>query len=438
MSTVIPAIRGQLGNTEFYETTMKVRDLVKSVRAPREMDGWATFGIEERMQRDADLPRIKKQLAPYIARNPDRFFGSIIVLVYNGEVIFEPMAEVAKGVPAAYKQNAQRIGFLTIDGGTLVVLDGQHRLLALEMVLKGDAEGPCLADVPNDDVCVVFIKHEDNVKTRRIFNTVNRYAKQTSRGDNIITSEDDGYAIVARCLLRDEMPLGSRMYGGKREDLVEWKNNTLGPRSTSLTTIGVVYETVKLSLEAKGVARLNIQERPDDEAVERYTEQTAEVWRYVIEGMDAYKAALADPRRIPAMRKDDADTALLFKPAAQIALFDGLLRAVSLGGLSLEEAVARANRVASWSMGAPVWKNIIIKAGGTIDAGSDARDRMALLVCYLIAADRLGEREKANIWRRFSEARLDEAEDLPAPVEGPAYTMEEAKAFLAAQQPKAA
>ena len=437
MSTVIPAIRGQLGNTEFYETTMKVRDLVKSVRPPREMDGWATFGIEERMQRDADLPRIKKQLAPYIARNPDRFFGSIIVLVYDGVVIFEPMAEVAKGVPAAYKQNAQRIGFLTIDGGMLVVLDGQHRLLALEMVLKGDAEGQYLAEVPNDDICVIFIKHEDNVKTRRIFNTVNRYAKQTSRGDNIITSEDDGYAIVARALLRDEMPLGSRIYGGKREDLVEWKNNTLGPRSTSFTTIGVVYETVKLALEDKGIPRLNIQERPDDADIERYTDYTAEIWRAVLSGIEAYQIALADPKKIPAMRKDEAHTSLLFKPAAQIALFDGLLRARAYG-LTLEEAVGRANGLTVWGMTESLWQNIIIKSGGTIDAGADARERMALIVSYLIAADRMGEKEKASIWKRFTEARLDEAEDLPTPAVGPAYTATEATAFVAAQDLKVA
>ena len=430
MSTVIPAIKGQLGNTEFFETTMKVRDLVKSVRAPREMDGWANFGVEERMQRDADLPRIKKQLAPYIARNADRFFGSVIVLVYKGDVMFEPMADVAKGVPAAYRQNAHRIGFLTIDGGTLVVLDGQHRLLALEMVLKGDMEGPHAADVVNDEVCVIFIKHENDVKTRRIFNTVNRYAKQTSRGDNIITSEDDGYAIVARRLLRDEAPLGSRTYSDKRENVVEWRNNTLGARSTSLTTISVVYETVKLVLEARDVARLNVQERPDEEDIETYTDHASEVWTALLEGMDDYQTALEDLRKIPALRKDDAETALLFKPAAQIALVDGILRAIELGGLSLQDAVARANQVHNWSMDADMWRDLIIKSGGTIDAGPDARDRMALLVCYLIAADRLPDNMKAKTWRRFTEARKSPKEDLPAPVKGKAYTAAEAVAFL--------
>ena len=157
MAIVIPAIRGKLGNTEYFETTMKVRDLVHAVRPPREMDGWANFSIEERMQREPDVKRIQSQLAPYIAKNHDRFFGSIIVLVYKGEITFEAMSDLAKNIPAAYKQNAQRIGFITIDGGTLIVLDGQHRHLALRMVQQGEVEGPCAGEVGEDEVCVIFI-----------------------------------------------------------------------------------------------------------------------------------------------------------------------------------------------------------------------------------------------------------------------------------------
>jgi len=440
MATLIPAIMARLGNTEYFESTMKVRDLVQAVRPPKEMDTWANLGIEERMQRDPDIKRIKSQLVPYLVRNQDRFFGSIIVLVYKGKLEFETLSDLAKNVPAAYKHIAQQIGFLTIDGGTLIVLDGQHRLLALRMVQQGDAEGPFASELPDDEVCVIFITHESDVKTRRIFNTVNRYAKQTSRGDNIITSEDDGYAIVSRRLLRDGAPLGARMYGKgvKAEDLVEWKNNTLTARSTRLTTIGVVYETVKLVLAMKGIHKLDPQERPDEDALEQYTEFAYEMWEVLLEGIAPYAESIKDPSKIPGLRKDEATTSLLFKPAAQIALIDGILRAVELGKLSLSDAVERAGRIPDWSMSTDVWRDIIIKSGGTIDAASDARERMALLVCYLVAGDRLSDREKANVWKRFTAARSDENEDLPAPVEGPVFTAAEAKTVLATPALKAA
>ena len=437
MAIVIPAIRGSLGNTEYYETTMKVRDLVHAVRPPREIDGWANFSIEERMQREPDVKRIQSQLAPYIAKNADRFFGSIIVLVYKGEITFETMSDLTKNIPAAYKQNAQRIGFITIDGGTLIVLDGQHRLLALRMVQQGEVLGEHASQVGDDEVCVIFITFESDVKTRRIFNTVNRYAKQTSRGDNIITSEDDGYAIVSRWLLRETEPLG------KPANIVNWKSNTLTKRSTQLTTISAIYETVKLILRAQGVDKLPEQERPSEEDLETYMHYCSEVWDALLQGIPAYADALANPAKIPDLREDGAPTALLFKPAAQIALVDGLLRAVELADLKIPEAIERASRVPCWNMDADIWNGIIIKRSGAIDAGPDARRRMANLLCYLIGADRLSEEASFAVWESFNAARRPEdlatwrkskgdegeVEDLPAPVEGPAFTVEKALGF---------
>jgi DNA sulfur modification protein DndB len=440
MAIVIPAIRGALGNTEFYETTMKVRDLVHAVRPPREIDGWANFSIEERMQREPDVKRIQSQLAPYIAKNSDRFFGSIIVLVYKGEITFETMSDLTKNIPAAYKQNAQRIGFITIDGGTLIVLDGQHRLLALRMVQQGEALGEYAQDVGDDEVCVIFITFESDVKTRRIFNTVNRYAKQTSRGDNIITSEDDGYAIVSRWLLRETEPLG------KPASIVNWKSNTLTKRSTQLTTISAIYETVKLILKAQGVEKLPEQERPSDEELETYLHYCSEVWDALIQGIPAFQAALADPSKIPAMREDDTSTALLFKPAAQIALVDGLLRAVDLSDLTIAAAIERASRITCWNMDAKMWNGIVIKRSGAIDAGPEARRRMANLLSYLIAADKLEDEVKFAIWRMYNESRSPEqisawlkadsaegdVEDLPKPIEGEVFTAADAKAYAEA------
>ena len=434
MSTVIPAITGRIGNTNYYETIMKVCDLVQAVRPPREMDSWANLGIEERMQREPDQKRIKMQLAPYLAKNADRFFGSIVVLVYRGEVIFEPVGDLAKNVSAAQRKNAERIGFLTIDGGTLIVLDGQHRLLALRMVQQGEIIGEFTADVGEDEVCVIFINYENDVKTRRIFNTVNRYAKKTSRGDDIITSEDDGYAIVSRWLLRETEPLG------KPEDIVNWKSNTLTKRSTQFTTVSAVYETVKLILRSNDI-NLPEQERPAEEDLETYLHYASQFWDSLL-GMPPYQEAISHPGQIPDMREDSATTALLFKPVGQIALVDALLRAVDNGKLTITAAIERASRIETWSMKAPIWQGIIIKQSGAIDASQEGRNRMAALVCYLIAADCISEELKFTIWRLFNEAHGKDVEgwlksrctsgtmkDLPPPLEEKPFTVGQATAY---------
>lgn len=446
MATIIPAIRGQLGETTYYETTMKVSDLVRSVRGPKELDEWTGFSIEERLQREPDTKRIKSDLAPYIANSADRFFGSIIVLVYKGTLEWEPITAFAKQLPAAYRSGIESMGFVTIDGVTLVVLDGQHRLLALRAVQQGDVTGPAAASVPNDDVCVIFIEHQSSIKTRRIFNVVNRYAKQTGRGDNIITSEDDGYAIVARSLLADDAVFGRRKVGADLKDFVEWKSNTLGKRSLPFTTISAVYESVKLILGHSGVAALK-EQRPSDEELELYAEHAKSFYELLMKRIPAYVEAAADMTRMPDLRADEQPTALIFKPAGQIALIDGIIRAMREAGVQMAIAVDRAGKVPDWSMENPLWMGIIMKSGRTIDAGPDARRRMSALIAYLIAADKLPVEHKLQTWRMYNEARqrgaidtweeggfkdADGLEDLPEPVAGQRFTVDEARRMLIA------
>jgi DNA sulfur modification protein DndB len=427
MALLIPAIKGKIGNTEYFETTMRVRDLVQAVRRASELDDWANFSIEERMQRELDDKRVREQIVPYLTRNEDRFFGSIIVLVYKGEVIFETIADMKISVPGAYKANAHRIGFVTIDGGSLIVLDGQHRVAALKSIYEpkqdGIVLGPYVKEIADDEVCVIFLQHENPVKTRRIFNTVNRYAKQTSRGDNIITSEDDGYAIVTRRLLRDDEPLGNREVNGKPFEVVNWKSNTLTTRSKQLTTISAVYETAQLILTN---SFYEPQTRPDEARLDEGAERVGQVWKAILTGLKPYQEALLNPEDIPAMRDEHAPSALLFKPAAQIALVRGVLMACHDSRMGLAEAVGRANKI-DWRMQAPLWESVLIKASGAIDAGSESRTRAANVICWMIAADVMTKEEREAVRRNYNQAfgidvndpeSAKVARELPDPVDG--------------------
>src|SRR5699024_3845842 len=124
---------------------------------------------------------VQSEIVPYLMKSQDRFFGALIVLVNEGELTFEDVQAVGAKVPAAYKAVAKDLGFLTIDGSDLIVLDGQHRLAALRDVVQRNFDEQELGEghadeVGQDEVCVIFIKFESNEKTRRIFNKVNRNA----------------------------------------------------------------------------------------------------------------------------------------------------------------------------------------------------------------------------------------------------------------------
>lgn len=408
MAIVIPCIKAKMGNTEYFEAKMPVRELVTAVRSASELDEWASMGIEERMQRDPNLKRIEKEIAPYIVNNEDRFFGSIIVLIFKGEVFFEGLQEMRVKIPAAYQAAAKDIGFLTIDGGSLIVLDGQHRLLALLKALKMDVVGKYSRDIPDDEISVILIKHEDNLKTRRIFNKVNRYARSTSRGDNIITSEDDANAIISRWLLDDGAPFGTH-----EDSLVNWKSNTLSARSTQLTTISVIYETVKTILKSENII-LNEQQRPSDEELDEYFQLAEKYWKDVLEGVEAYKEAIKNPSKIPLMREENSKFSLLLKPAAQIALIKGLIIAKERG-LDFSEAVKRVNK-ADWRITSDIWRDIIVRSNGTIDTKETARDHAANLIAYFIGADKMTESEIKKLHNDYIKVRNNQDAKLPKSV----------------------
>lgn len=408
MSKVIPCIKGRLGSTDYYEAVVKARELVAIARPARESDDWTSWTIEERLQRELNKNRIKNELVPYLAQSQDRFFGSLIILVYRPQLFeFEDAVKLGAAIPVAYRVVADRIGFLTIDGGELIALDGQHRLVALRDVVGTDEHlGPYAADVPNDDIPVIFIEFESHEKTRRIFNKVNRYAKPTSRGDNIITSEDDGYAIVTRRLLSDG-PLNIPTEKG--DLLVNWKSNTISDRSTQLTTISAIYETVKALLEIEGVHNFDEKHRvnrPSEEELQRAYEAAHRWWELLLTGIDAYREAVKNIQKIPEMRTEHAPASLLFKPVGTMALVKGIATALGWSGrkLSLEEAIARANDI-NWSLSADLWRGTVVGPDRKIVAGKDAVALASNLVAYLIAPEYAPHEVASNLAQEYFQAR---------------------------------
>jgi len=417
MATVVPAIRGKMGSTEYFETTMPARELARATRAASETDEWTDASIEERIQRDLNKRRVEAEIVPYLLKSNDRFFGSLIVLVEGGELIFEDVQAVGAKIPAAYKAVAKDLGFLTIDGVDLIVLDGQHRLAALRKVVQHDfivddeTAGNRPADeVGQDEICVIFIQFESNEKTRRIFNKVNRYAKTTSRSDNIITSEDDGYAIVARKLVDKGAVLGVSYKG---ELIVEWKSNTIARRSTKLTTISAIYETVKDIVEAEGLGAMDEKKRvvrPSSGELDSAYEAAEIWWCTLLDGIDVLGEGVADPVRLPEMRESHEQN-LLLRPNGQIALIKGLAKAVERG-LSLKTAVDRANKI-DWSIESEIWSLVLVKRNGGMIARSEAYEAASNLICYLVAKGKMTEPEIDSLRRHYAELRGEADTDTP-------------------------
>ncbi len=376
----LPAIRARMGSTSYYQVAIKARDLASVAIPVGELTEWKQWSISERFQRELAMRRIQEEIVPYLVRSKDRFFGSLIVLVYKPEDFhFQPVENIGVKVPAAYRSQIERMGFLTISGGQLIALDGQHRLVALREVVAGrnEVDGEFSGAVPDDELCVVFIEHESLEKTRRIFNKVNQHARPTTRTDNIITSEDDGYAIVARWLVESDAPLGLKgpkpplgvFHPVSGEPLVEWQSTSLGTNQEALTTLDTVFQTVETILEPNGLSNFGERDRvtrPSETQLEQAYTWAAHWWSSVLEGMEAYARAVCKPYVIPDLRKSRSKEGLLFRPIAQVALFKGLAGAVG-AGRTLDEAVQLANRI-DWRPDSDIWRDVLVRANGAVIA----------------------------------------------------------------------
>ena len=430
MAYTIPCIKGKLGSTDYYLGTMKAEEIVGMAKPASRLENWEAFTIEERMQRDLNDKRVRDEIAPYIASDPNRFFGSLVVLVYEPNVFgFEGFDALNVKLPLSYSTATRKMGFLTIEGGQLVALDGQHRLAGLEAVVQHRIQGPLADEVPNDDISVVFIMLDGNMpKVRHIFNKVNRYAKTTSRGDNIITSEEDGIAIVTRRLLGKDQPLGATK---DNKLLVNWQSNTLSARSLQWTTISAVYFAVKEILEYEEFnfdVKIKLRQgsvRPSQVELEDAYQRVLEWWNVLLEGMDGIRWSIADPATIPEFRKDDGPHALLFRPIGIMALVKGMCIAKERSGtkgqsVSSKNLVEKANRI-DWrvSVGPGVnslWVETIIRADGRMSATTDSVAVAAELIAYLVGKDYMDDDEIMHFQRRYNllrgNADIEDESDL--------------------------
>jgi len=413
--------KAKLGSTVYYIGKMRAGELIDNVGFAAELPEWSEMTADEKMQRQPDITRVINEIVPYVIEDPDRFFNSLIIDVFSGydELDFEPVSQVVKDLPKAYQIPMQDMGFLTLPGKErLIALDGQHRLLSLRIAIRGVYGLPAGAKVPSttkslephpeladEEVSIILVEHKDNQKIRKIFNKVNKYARQTSRGDNIITSDDDIYAVIARKLFSDGEVLAPI---GKCE-LVNWKSNTLSQRSKQLTTVSALYTIAETILKEKGYSSKLL---PSQEEQEAAYEEIVEFWRELMAETDVYKEYLELTRAdkpVSLLREQN----LLMKPVTQMALAH-VAALAKKKGVSWKEVVAKLNKV-DWSFENKLWFNILIigSAQKKMITGKESIKSAGMIISYLIMGGKMSKAEIGDVHKIIKDAHDNQEEPLP-------------------------
>ena len=365
MATVIPATRGTFGSTDYYLMTMNVSEVLQIVRFPKDMPGWKDMGIEERYQREINFSRIRKDIAPYFAQDEDRFSGAIVLAAMNDEEMdFEPLQDFLEGKSPfrrTYQAAARGLGFLVLSGKEILVpLDGQHRLMAFRFAIDGvDQNNRPIENIESntelakDSIAVILVRFTGE-GSRRIFNKINRYAKPTTKGDKLITDDDDAMAVITRELLREDE-------GVLDSGLVRIGSNTLNKSAREFTTLATFYDPNIAIVRGLKILGTGKPENMPKEQQVLAKEQIKKVWKRLLARIDFWAKSVSDPS--PAgdkARIGIREQTLLGKPVGQISLVRAyLLMRDRCVGVSDEEICNRLNRI-NWSVDADIWKGVLL------------------------------------------------------------------------------
>lgn len=414
-------IKGQMGTTTYYMAKMSAGELIDRVGIAKELPEWPDMTAEEKMQRECDIKRVVDEIVPYITEDPDRFFPSLIIDIFSGfeEIEYENIAEALPNVPKAYLVPMRDMGFITLPGKErLIALDGQHRLLSLKIAIRGLMGIPAGTktfpsmnrltphpELANEEISVIFVKHTDTQKIRKIFNKINKYAKQTSRSDNIITSDDDTFAVIARRLINEGGPLAPV----NGIDLVNWKSNTLSARSKNLTTLSSLYTIAETLLKDKKYSSKHL---PSPNEMENAYDEVARFWQKALTSITAFQnfMELTECNKpVSSLREEN----ILLKPVTQMALAHVAAMA-KRKRLDWSDICSRLNRV-DWSFNNELWFNVLI-IGSTnkkMMTGKDAIRGAGMIISYLVMGDAFSRAEIDDVTQIIQNARNDANAALP-------------------------
>ena len=407
MSYTIPAMRGKLGSTEYYIVTMKGKEVAEKMRAAAKVEGWEDLSLEQKYQRQLDLKRVRNDIAPYLAQDEDRFFGSLIVAVQNGtKMDYEPVKEVVRGTrvfTGSHKSAADNLGFLTLTGEEILIpIDGQHRAKALDFAIRGqddtnkelDFRGN--ANLAQEDVTLLLIRFDsepEKAKGRRIFAKVNRYAKRPTKSETLIIDDDDIAAVFARRMTEPE----EDFFSG---DLVRLAGNTLPEPAGEFTTLPTIYEINREILIQKKHS-YNQHERPGKEEEKLYWKETENVWKALIENITLFSSALKDTSKDGnATRQDIRREFLLGKPIGQRVLAGSFLELTERGRLTTGQACERLNAI-DWRISNVMWVGILTRDASRVLSGVGAIKLGRDFVSYL-AGRPLSEADELMLRERIS------------------------------------
>lgn len=354
----LPALRATMGDWVYYISFMSMENIATRVRVAddihtsKSMEGW--------LQRDITDNSVK--ITEYLLIQEQRLFNAIVVGTYGGEPNWHEISVTGRDFDEVPEGTEGSIGLLELRGDeTLFAIDGQHRVKGIAGALKENEA------LKTEEVCTIFIRGvissrrdrdpEGFQRTRRLFSTINRYAKPVRKRDIIALDEDDVVAITTRRLLEDHPLLRNKVAMGMTKSI----SRTDG---TNLTTIVTVYDVVDIVLSVGQPSWRDYKRwRPPDPRVEEFYGEATEFWDALCHNFASLKELRdSSPKENVAGKYRSTEGGdLLFRPVGLMLIGRVFADLRSSAGLGITETINLIGRsptnLASYPWLGLLWDN---------------------------------------------------------------------------------
>lgn len=408
----IPAIKAKIGSWTYYISTLTFQQVSDHIEK-----------IDDQLHKSESLKGLIQRsitknyisIKEYILNQEEMFFNSLVLAVYNGTPSWIEV-ELNYGDEEYFN-----MGFLDFpeENEKIFPVDGQHRVEGIKSALSQNPE------LSSNSIGAIFIGHSSDdpgmQKSRRLFTTLNRYAKPVTMDDIIALDEDDSIAIITRQLLENfDLFKGKNVTKSKNKAIVD-------SNKKALTSIITLYQCNKELLKIYRFNRKRdnpkssrdklsfekyLKFRPDEDEITLYYQFCIDFWGKLQNNTDDINAYLNSNENEPALPFRNRDTGgnLLFRPVGILPFIQASIQIYRRTSDNFEDIFTKLNSL-NLTMNVAPWKqvlwnpieNIMIMGSSSI---------VKLLVIYIYGSDVIRNSELKSLKEKYASKLNIEGEDI--------------------------
>lgn len=390
----IPAIQGRIGTTTYYTANLsflQVSEVVKKI----DDELHTSSSLKEQIQRS--LTDNYSKIKDYILNKEDHFFNSLVLAIYDGE---PKWTEIRYEIDDEQYYN---VGLLELNGEEKIFpVDGQHRVEGIKSALAIREE------LQYETIPVMIISHSNTAqgmeRSRRIFSTLNRYAKPVRLGDIIALDEDDAVAIITRDLLETyPLFLNDRIKATNSKSIPSGDKRAF----TSLMTLySCHFELYKAFMFEANIsdakAKESLKIRPTDDVLESLRDYIIGFWNMFIAAFNELEDYISDDSHDAAseFRSRENGGNILFRPVSLYPLVQVISRIHKKNNTEYQDIFnkfGQINRCVSSSL----WSKVIWNPN-TNKMIVKNQTAIKLLMLYVYSPETLSTKEKSDLIDRYA------------------------------------